>query len=66
VIGHDKHSEWRNLKGRLVTFSLRKLPDTLHVDDEEAIPAEYKTLVITVLAAASQQHVEAWPAASFS
>jgi hypothetical protein len=58
VIGRDEQGKWRKLEGRTVTFSLRKLPDILQVDDEAAIPAEYKTLVITVPAATWQRHLE--------
>jgi hypothetical protein len=58
-MGQDEQGKWRKLEGRLVTFSLRKLPDILQVDDELTIPAEFKTLVITVPAAAWQRHLEA-------
>jgi hypothetical protein len=58
-MGQDEQGKWRKLEGRTVTFSLRKLPDILQVDDELTIPAEYKTLVITVPAAAWQRHLEA-------
>jgi hypothetical protein len=58
-IGADEQGRWRKLEGRTVTFSLRKLPDILQVDDEAAIPAEFKTLVITVPAAAWEQHLAA-------
>jgi hypothetical protein len=58
-MGQDDQGKWRKLEGRTVTFSLRKLPDILQVDDEKAIPAEYKTLVITVPAEAWQRHLEA-------
>jgi hypothetical protein len=58
-MGQDQQGKWRKLEGQTVTFSLRKLPDTLQVDDEAAIPLEYKTAVITVPAAAWQRHLEA-------
>src|SRR5215471_7862491 len=46
-MGQDEQGRWRKLEGRSVSFSLRKLPDILQVDDETAVPAEFKTLVIT-------------------
>jgi hypothetical protein len=58
-MGQDEQGKWRKLEGRTTTFSLRKLPDILQVDDERAVPADYKTLVITVPAAAWQRHLEA-------
>jgi hypothetical protein len=58
-MGLDEQGKWRKLEGRSTTFVLRKLPDILQVDDEAAIPAEFKTLVITVPAVAWQQHLEA-------
>jgi hypothetical protein len=58
VMGRDGQGKWPKLEGRTVTFSLRRLPDILQVDDEAAIPAEYKTLVITVSAAAWHRHLE--------
>jgi hypothetical protein len=57
-MGLDEQGKWRKLEGRSTTFVLRKLPDILQVDDA-AIPADYKTLVITVPAAAWQRHLEA-------
>jgi hypothetical protein len=59
LMGQDEQGKWRKLEGRTVTFNLRKLPDILQVDDEAAIPAEFKTLVITVPAVAWQRHLEA-------
>jgi hypothetical protein len=58
-VGQDEQGHWRRLEGRTVTFCLRKLPDVLQIDDEAAIPAEFKTLVITVPAAAWEQHLAA-------
>jgi hypothetical protein len=58
-MGQDEQGKWRKLDGRTTTFSLRKLPDILQVNDEGAVPADYKTLVITLPAAAWQQHLEA-------
>jgi hypothetical protein len=58
-MGTDEHGKCKKLEGRTVTFSLRKLPDTLQVDDEAAIPAEYKTLVITVPAVAWEEYIQA-------
>jgi hypothetical protein len=59
VLGQDERGRWRRLEGRSVTFSLRKLPDVVEVDDEAAIPAEFKTLLITLPASAWQRHLEA-------
>jgi hypothetical protein len=56
--GTDEQGKWPKLEGRTVTFSLRKLPDTLQVYDEPLIPPEYKTLVITIPATAWQRHLE--------
>jgi hypothetical protein len=58
-MGTDERGKFKKLEGKTVTFSLRKLPDILQVDDEAAIPAEFKTLVITVPAAAWEQHLAA-------
>ena len=58
-LGQDEQGKWRKLEGRTVTFSLRKLPDILQVDNEAAVPAEFKTLVITIPAAAWERHLEA-------
>jgi Siphovirus Gp157 len=58
-LGQDEQGKWRKLEGRTTTFSLRKLPDSLQVDDEAAIPSEFKTLVITIPAAAWERHLEA-------
>ena len=57
-LGQDDHGRWRKLEGKTVTFTLRKLPDVLEVDDESAIPNEFKTLVITMPAAAWEQYLE--------
>jgi hypothetical protein len=57
-LGQDERGAWRKLEGRCVTFSLRKLPDILQVDDEAAVPPEYKTLVIEVPADAWERHIE--------
>jgi hypothetical protein len=48
----------RKLEGRTVTFSLRKMPDVLQVNDEASVPPAYKTLVIEVPADAWSRHIE--------
>jgi hypothetical protein len=58
-IGQDEQGRWRKLEGNTTTFSLHKLPDILQVNDEAAIPAEFKTLVITVPAVAWERHLAA-------
>jgi hypothetical protein len=59
VLGQDEQGRWRRLEGRTTTFSLRKLPDVLRVNDEASIPLEFKTLLIEVPAAAWKQHLTA-------
>jgi hypothetical protein len=55
-LGQDEQGKFRRLEGKTVTFSLRKLADTLLIDDEAAIPAVYKTLLIEVPATAWERH----------
>jgi hypothetical protein len=58
-MGLDEQGKWKKLEGRSTTFTLRKLPDILQVDDEAAIPAEFKSLLIEVPAAAWERHIAA-------
>ncbi|MCC6591627.1 MAG: siphovirus Gp157 family protein [Bryobacterales bacterium] len=50
--GTDEKGKHRKLEGRTTVFGIRACPSSVNVTDEGAIPAEYKTLTITVPATA--------------
>ncbi len=51
-IGPDEKGRYRKLEGRTCVFSVRACPPSVEVRNEAEIPAEFKTLTITVPATA--------------
>ena len=49
-LGTDDKGKYRKLEGKTTTFSLRACPPSVEVTDESAIPADYKTLTLKLLA----------------
>jgi hypothetical protein len=49
-LGTDGKGKYRRLEGKTTTFSLRACPPSVEVTDESALPAEYKTLTLKLLA----------------
>jgi hypothetical protein len=58
ALGADEKGRYRKLEGRTVVFSARPCPASVEVRDEAAIPAEYKTLTITVPATAWEELID--------
>jgi hypothetical protein len=54
-----KENGIRKFDGNCSTLSLRKKPDTCLIEDEAAVPSEYKTLTITIPATKWEEHI-AW------
>jgi len=57
-LGADEKGRYRKLEGKTCVFSVRACPPSVEVRDEAAIPAEYKTLTITVPATAWEELVD--------
>jgi phage host-nuclease inhibitor protein Gam len=57
-LGADEKGRYRKLEGKTCVFSLRACPPSVEVRDEATIPAEYKTLTITVPAKAWEELVD--------
>jgi hypothetical protein len=47
-IGPDAKGKYAKLEGRTVTFSIKDCPPSVEIKDEAAIPADYKTITITM------------------
>jgi len=58
ALGPDERGRYRKLEGRTCVFAIRACPPSVEVRDEAAIPAEYKTLTITVPATAWEELVD--------
>jgi hypothetical protein len=56
-MGQDEKGKFKKLEGHTVTFSLRKLPDTLEVADPAKVPSEYKSLTIEVPQMAWEKYI---------
>lgn len=54
----DARGRVRKLEAHTAVFTLRPNPPAVEITDEAAVPSEYKTLTITVNAAAWEQHIE--------
>ena len=48
VKGKDAKGKWQKLEGHTHTFSLKNMPPSVAIQDEEAVPAAYKTISITL------------------
>ena len=55
MLGRDAKGKYRRLEGKTVTFSLAVCPSPVHVTDESAIPAEFKTVTLKLPAVAWEQ-----------
>lgn len=58
ALGTDEKGRYRKLEGRTTVFSLRACPPSVEVKNEGDIPAEYKTLTITIPATAWERFVD--------
>jgi hypothetical protein len=47
-IGPDAKGKYPKLEGRTVTFSIKDCPPSVAIQDEAAIPSDYKAITITV------------------
>lgn len=59
VLGADEEGRWKRLEGQTSTLSLRKCPPAVEVQDEAAVPAEYKRLLIELPAEEWERHIQA-------
>ena len=48
VKGKDAKGKWQKLEGHTHTFGLKNMPPSVAIQDEEAVPAAYKTISITL------------------
>lgn len=48
AIGPDAKGKYPKLEGRTVTFSLKDCPPSVAIQDEAAIPSDYKAITITM------------------
>lgn len=44
----DAKDAYQKLKGNLVTFTLKRNPPTVAIQDESAVPARFKSITITL------------------
>jgi hypothetical protein len=49
-LGQDAKGKWQKLEGRTVTFSLRKQPPSVAIDNESDVPSAYRKATITISA----------------
>src|ERR1039458_10152534 len=54
-LGTDSKGKYRRLEGKTTTFSIRGCPPSVEVNDESAIPSEYKTLTLKLPAVTWEQ-----------
>jgi hypothetical protein len=47
-LGQDAKGKWQKLEGRTVTFSLRKQPPSVAIDNEADVPSAYRKATIRV------------------
>ena len=47
-LGTDAKGKPRKLEGNVVTFALRNCPPSVQIEDENAVPADYKSVTVTV------------------
>lgn len=45
-LGKDAKGKWAKLEGRTVTFSLRKLPASVAIEDESLVPTDYRRATV--------------------
>lgn len=57
-LGVDAKGKYRKLEGKTCVLSLAKLPGSVEITDEEAVPVEYKDAVLTMPAATWQALME--------
>jgi Siphovirus Gp157 len=58
-LGTYAKGRYRTLEGNTTTFSLRTCPPSVEVNDEAAVPAEFKTLLLKVPAVAWEELLDA-------
>lgn len=58
TFGADDKGKYRKLEGKTTVFSVRACPPSVNVTDEGSVPAEYKTLTITVPATAWEELID--------
>jgi hypothetical protein len=56
--GTDEKGKYRKLEGKTTVFSVRVCPPSVNVTNEGAVPAEFKTLTITVPATAWEELID--------
>jgi hypothetical protein len=49
-LGQDAKGKWQKLEGRTVTFSLRKQPPSVAIDNESVVPSAYRKATIRISA----------------
>jgi hypothetical protein len=49
-LGQDTKGKWQKLEGRTVTFSLRKQPPSVAIDNEADVPSAYRKATIKIAA----------------
>jgi hypothetical protein len=47
-LGQDAKGKWQKLEGRTVTFSLRKQPPSVAIDNESDVPSAYRKATIRI------------------
>jgi hypothetical protein len=47
-LGQDAKGKWKKLEGKVTTFSLAKCPASVNLTDADAVPAQYKSVTITL------------------
>jgi Siphovirus Gp157 len=47
-LGQTEDGKWRKLAGKFVTFSIRNSPPAVTIADEQAVPAEFKSVTVTL------------------
>jgi hypothetical protein len=47
-LGRDAKGKYQKLEGRTVTFGIKDCPPSVEIQDEAAVPADYKAITITM------------------
>lgn len=58
-LGKDAKGKWPKLEGRTTTFSLRKLPASVAIEDESLVPIEHRRATVKLPAALWDQVLDA-------
>lgn len=48
LLGVDAKGKYKALEGNTVTFSVRRCPPSVSITDEAAVPAQFKTITVTL------------------